>query len=846
MLALQRSAGNHAVLAILRNERVPGKLYKSTHDYESGQGKGDYIGGNRLIYWARSAGIAFTRSEAVFKRLQEDPDSMPAILTETQALLERELRSAKFQGTDQARDEAVAEMRKGWPSLRDWFKRDLTRIFDDSVANALGRTPGNAELETDPAVIRRVRHNPKRDVTQSDRWGAMIKVGHNLGGKIVDDIVKNPYPGGEHEKHLATVPGELWFHLDDQPLWYYRTSTDPVQLQAFASSVYAQVAASTQFAAMFFPILIKGMAIGAGIVAGFPAGLAARIALEIGAAAIDELASEGMDDARGRKRRTPDEIAKSMGVQVLLSLVMGRLFGGGSKATAGELAAFEIKAAGNVRKAVAEIEGPEVAAAVKAGRASPVEDVALAEKGYVREVPIRSHGESHVYRQHADGTWCRFSKIGMCNIELTQDGLKGAPKGARPKTQPAEKGVTEETGGGVKLHEKPKTKPAKEAGETAKKPAATPGGPGGPGGPGPGVNAPNLAGVTNAPEVIDQELVLQPGNRVSHIPVAAAPNYPDPYAWFTHASGAAKRSAGMTDIVGRRWMHEMNISHLRGRQVGWFTEDGSGWRLDWRPGGEVHVNWQRVVNGVRYSGAIRSGLRTEQEFLNLLNRLLRPAAVRAGLDVPAAQHPPLALEAEHAHRRGAERELAAAVGPEPDPARAELPQQVRVGEHERVAVGGQRALDDAIGARGELVERLALGEVVAPDVPAGVLDADLLGRAALVDAVVALAEVLVDLGAVAEAGQLGGPAGALHRRAEHEREVAPGELRDDRERLLLARPGAAGGRCVPVCCPERLHSVSPWRTRTISLIASSGSAASSGGAKSPCVCVRRRATRSWW
>jgi len=612
VLALQRTAGNAAVLAILRNERIPGKLYKSTHDYESGQGKGDYIGGNRLIYWARGAGIAFTRSEAVFKRLQEDPDSMPAILTETQALLERELRSKKFQGTDQAREEAVAEMRKGWPSLRDWFKRDLTRIFDDSVANALGQTPVNAELETDPAVIRRIRHNPKRDVTQSDRHGALIKVGHNLSGKIVDDIVKNPYPGGEHEKHLATVPGELWFHYADQPLWYYRTSTDPVQLQAFISSVAVQVAASTQFAAMLFPLLIKGMALGAGIVAGFPAGLAVRIAAEIGVAAIDELASEGMDDARGRKRRTPEEIAKSMGVQVLLSLVLGRLFGGGSKATAGELAAFEIKAAGNVRKAMAEIEGPEVAAAVKAGRASPVEDVALVEKGYVREVPIRSHGESHVYRQHADGTWCRFSKIGMCNIELTQDGLKGAPKGARQKTKPAEKGVTEETGGGVKLREKPKPKPAKEA-EEPKTPTATPGGPGA------GGTAPNTATLTNAPEVIDRELVMLPGNRVGYRTVGQAPNYPDPYAWFSHASDAAKRSANM-GTGGRRWIHEMDVPHLQGRQIGWFNADGSGWRLDWSPGAGVHVNWQRVHNGVLYRGSIRSGLRTENEFLDLLNK----------------------------------------------------------------------------------------------------------------------------------------------------------------------------------------------------------------------------------
>ena len=615
VLALQRSAGNAAVMSILRrNERVPGKLYKSTHDYESGQGKGDYISGNRLIYWARGAGIALTRSEATFKRLQEDPDSMPAILAETLTLLERELRSAKFQGTDQARDDAVAELRKGWPSLRDWFNRDLTKIFNDSIANALGQTPDNAELETDPAVIRRIRHSPKRDSTESDRWGATIIVGHNLGGKVVDDIVKNPAPGGEHQKHLAIVPGQLWFHYPDQPLWYYRTSTDPVQLQAFASHVAGQVAESTQFAAMLFPLLIKGMAIGAGIVAGFPAGLAVRIAAEIGAAAIDELATEGMDSARDRKRRTPEDIAKSMGVQVLLSLVLGRLFGGGGgKQTAQELARFEIKAADNVRKVVGEIEGPEVAAAVKAGRARPVEDAALIEKGYVREVPIRSHGESHIYRQHADGTWCRFSKIGMCNIELTQDGLKGAPKGARPNAKPGEKGVTEETGGAVKLGEKPKTKPVKEGGKEPKTPTATPGPPA------PAGTAPNLAGVANAPEVIDQELVMLPGNRVGYKAVAKAPHHPDPYAWFEHASGAAKRSAGMAS-GGNRWIHEFNVPHLQGRQIGWFDPNGSGWRLDWSPAAGVHVNWQRVHNGVRYAGSIRSGLTDQNDYFKLLNK----------------------------------------------------------------------------------------------------------------------------------------------------------------------------------------------------------------------------------
>ena len=109
-----------------------------------------------------------------------------------------------------------------------------------------------------------------------------------------------------------------------------------------------------------------------------------------------------------------------------------------------------------------------------------------------------------------------------------------------------------------------------------------------------------------------------------------------------------------------------------------------------------------------------------------------------------------------------------------------------MGEDQRVAVGRQRALDHAVGAGGELLERLAAGAVVAPHVPARALDADLLRGPPLVDAVVALPQVGVGLGAVAEAGQLGGAAGALHRRAEHERELAPGEPRRDLARLRLA------------------------------------------------------------
>src|SRR4051794_1444588 len=106
-----------------------------------------------------------------------------------------------------------------------------------------------------------------------------------------------------------------------------------------------------------------------------------------------------------------------------------------------------------------------------------------------------------------------------------------------------------------------------------------------------------------------------------------------------------------------------------------------------------------------------------------------------------ADHPSLALEAEDGDRGGAEDELAAAVRPQPDPAPGELPEEVGVGEEQRVAARGQRALDHPVRTGGELLERLPAGAGVAPHVPARPLDADLLRGAALVLAVVALAEV---------------------------------------------------------------------------------------------------------
>jgi probable phosphoglycerate mutase len=61
-----------------------------------------------------------------------------------------------------------------------------------------------------------------------------------------------------------------------------------------------------------------------------------------------------------------------------------------------------------------------------------------------------------------------------------------------------------------------------------------------------------------------------------------------------------------------------------------------------------------------------------------------------------------------------------------------------VPEQRDVAAGVLRALDDAVGARGGVGERLAARRAVRPQIPAGTLDADAGGREALVLAVAEL------------------------------------------------------------------------------------------------------------
>jgi hypothetical protein len=131
--------------------------------------------------------------------------------------------------------------------------------------------------------------------------------------------------------------------------------------------------------------------------------------------------------------------------------------------------------------------------------------------------------------------------------------------------------------------------------------------------------------------------------------------------------------------------------------------------------------------------------------------------------------------AEDVEGAGVEHEVGGEFGILAEPARGEGAAHVAVGEDEGVAGHRAGAGDDEVGAGGDLREGFAAGARVSEDVPAGNFFANLFGGEALILAVIEFAEVVLDLGAFAKAGEFAGLAGALHGTGEDEGEGQAGE-----------------------------------------------------------------------
>ncbi len=113
----------------------------------------------------------------------------------------------------------------------------------------------------------------------------------------------------------------------------------------------------------------------------------------------------------------------------------------------------------------------------------------------------------------------------------------------------------------------------------------------------------------------------------------------------------------------------------------------------------------------------------------------------------------LVLDVEDAERRRVEAEARAFARRQPDPPRREHAQEVSMRDERDEPAQPVQRRDQRVGARADLLRRLAAGAAVAEEVPAGAPRLDFGERQALVLAAVPVTQVQVEPRRAAEAGE---------------------------------------------------------------------------------------------
>ena len=230
----------------------------------------------------------------------------------------------------------------------------------------------------------------------------------------------------------------IWLCIHDRPMWIYSISGfDFIRSHdPFVGDVTRQVADNTQWIRHLMPFLLK--------VAAFGLGFSGSVALIITGIVLDELASEMQADAEGRPGRSPAEILGSAGTQFLVDRLFHGLLGGGGKAATAAAAAGKAaakaeriaeRAAPIVRKELIASEKPLVKEALESGTARRVTDEVAKKEGHTLEVAIESAGQRHVFKLNKNGKWCRFSSP-ICELDL---GSEVAAAAKSPKSVTATK-----------------------------------------------------------------------------------------------------------------------------------------------------------------------------------------------------------------------------------------------------------------------------------------------------------------------------------------------------------------------------------------------------------------------
>lgn len=428
VIALQRSAGNAAVARAIqrcgagcgcgpcKDGREEDKADSATAVVQR-EARGNFLfhkghfgvmsKPGYILLWAKEAGLKTAESGPGLRSLQEEPGSEKQVAEAAFDKLPKAIHDPdEFEGSRAARDDAVLTLKPWRGEVVQYVAGELAPWYERQLAQALGRAPANARLETRPAEVKRIRNNPHLGSAYTGRHNFMIERGRIFGDRTIVDV--KGCPGGTPAGKCPKDPtSEIWFYRGAHVSWYYLVSGSEDDYDWVVEKTAHEVARSTQFAAAMLPLLIQ--------IGGFSLGLSSRISMMIAGELVSALGEEGLADARGGKRRGALEILRDATLGVFIGVVTDRIFGGPPRLKVGvELEEAVEKSALKGRKAIAATDEAEVERALLGGNAKNVDDPGLRAEGFRVEVDIVSEGQPHTWRKQAGGPWCRWSKKRAC------------------------------------------------------------------------------------------------------------------------------------------------------------------------------------------------------------------------------------------------------------------------------------------------------------------------------------------------------------------------------------------------------------------------------------------------
>jgi Domain of unknown function (DUF4157)/Xanthomonas XOO_2897-like deaminase len=363
-----------------------------------------------LGLWAKEAAINKLWTGPNVRAVQEAPEKLPelveAVLPKLQAAL---YSSAEFTGSPEARKDADEALRMRWPLINEPVVEEFVRRYTNKFAQALAHTPEGCDLVTRPEEFIRIRHHPYGQ-SHATGYGDFLHKGDIRGPREILDIE------GCHLEIENCGKGDtrfIWFILRRDPSWIYVSYPNRDPFNWRVSGAAQQVAESTQFAAEFFPHLLK--------LGGFGLGLSSRLALILTSEILSALGEQGVRSARGENMQSAIDILKGIGFGVVVAHFTGHLFGESpGRDLVVELDTATMKAARKARAEVARTDASLVERELRAGKARAVDDADLAADGYRMEVDVVSEGQPHIWRQKAEGNWCRFTtRPELCVGQIT-------------------------------------------------------------------------------------------------------------------------------------------------------------------------------------------------------------------------------------------------------------------------------------------------------------------------------------------------------------------------------------------------------------------------------------------